>query len=114
MHDLPIILRVTAAASAPLLISVGSGRVLLGGSLSSAGFLVNPGGGGGSTEIVVVRGCVGRATFVEKSFVVLEDENVEEVGEAVELNCVEVTVDADVVTVAPGGAIAPIPCDVGV
>lgn len=107
-------LRVTAAASAPLLISVGSGLVRRGGSFSSVGLPVKPGGGGGSIEIVVVAGCVGRAILLEKKSDVREDVNV---GEDVELeeeaaapDLVEVVIDVNVV-VTRGGTVAPVPCD---
>lgn len=86
--DVPNILRVIAAASAPLLISVGSGRVLRGVSFSSAGLPVTPEDGcSGNNETVVMLGCVGRAILLERSWVVLVVEELVEndagVGDAI-------------------------------
>lgn len=106
-------LRVIAAASAPLLINVGSGRVCRGGSSSSTGTPVTLGGGGGNTETVVVTGCDGRPVLPEKT---CEDVEAGEKGEAsdvVEVDHVEVTIVVDGL-VTCGGATAPIPRDVGV
>lgn len=61
-----------AAASAPLLISVGSGRVLLGASFSPTGLPVKA--GGGDIDTVVVTGWLGEAVLLEMACLVLEDE----------------------------------------
>jgi hypothetical protein len=79
-----------------LLIRVGSGRVLRGGSFSATGFPVTSGGGGGKIKIVVTVGCVGRAILLEKTWVLLE---VVEEGEAGETGDAEELGRVDVATV---------------
>jgi hypothetical protein len=122
-EGIPMMLRVMAAASAPLLISVGGSRcVRLGGSSSASGTPVTLGARDGSTIIVPESeaGWLGRAILLENTW---EDSVVgggEEVGDAEELGRdevawvvgagVAVTVDG---SVARGGAPATIPCDVG-
>ena len=64
--NLPMMLRVMAAASAPLLMIVGWGRVRRGGSLSPTGTPVTFVGGGGNTETVADADRVGRAILLEK------------------------------------------------
>lgn len=87
-------LSVIAAASAPLLIIVGCGRVRRGESSSPTGTPETFVGGGGNTESVVVTGCVGRAILLEK---ICEDVEVGETGEVeearddVDIDLVEVT-----------------------
>lgn len=100
-----MILSVMAAASAPLLIRVGSGRVLRGGSFSSAELPVEP-GGGGNNDAVVVTGCVGRAILLEKICDGRDDE------EMIELDRSNVATVVDVWVIC-GGATAPMPCGVG-
>ena len=116
-----MMLRVMAAASAPLLINVGgSGRVRLGESSSPTGMPVTLGARDGSIVIVPEADWLGRAILLENTW---EDSVVgggEEVGDAEELGRdevawvvgagVAVTVDG---SVARGGAPATIPCDVG-
>lgn len=119
-------LKVMAAASAPLLISVGSGRVRRGASSSPTGTPVIVGRCDDTSEIVVA-GCVGRAILLEKTCEVKELDGAEEVGDledlgdlresgdVVELGRDDVTTVVDVDRLAIcGGAIAPMPWDVGV
>ena len=118
---IPIMLRVMAAASAPLLINVGgSGRVRLGGSSSPTGTPVTLGARDGSTVIVSEADWLGRAILLENTWEERVVGGGEEVGDAEELGCDEVTwvVGAGVSvavddSMTKGGAPATIPCDVG-
>lgn len=126
-------LKVMAAASAPLLINVGSGRVRRGGSSSPTGTPLIVGAFVDTTEIVL-EGCVGRAILVEKTCEDVELEDAEDLGDmgefgdfgesgdlgesgdAVELGRSDVTIVVVViesVTCGGCGAIAPMPSVVG-
>lgn len=115
-------LRVMAAASAPLLIKVGSGRVRRGASFSPTGTPVALGSRDGANEIVARVDCVGRATLLENTCEDLDVGGKGETGDAVELGRnevtavveVEVEVGLDGLVTCGGGATAPMPCDVGV
>lgn len=104
-------LRVMAAASAPLLIKVGSGRVRRGGSSSATGTPLKDGRGDADAETELEAGCVGLTILVEKIF---ETEEVGEIGEASDAVDVGLVVTVAVVeeSVTCGGAIASTPRDV--
>lgn len=110
-----MMLSVMAAASAPLLINVGCGRVRRGGSSSPIGTPVRLGDGDSDVEIEVGSGCVGRAILLENTCEIEEKEDVGDAGDAVEVveedRMEKVVVVGE--SVAGGGILAPIPCDVG-
>jgi|SRR5690242_8757008 len=105
-----MILKVIAAASAPLLIKVGSGRVRRGGLSSPTGSPVRVGGVSDATELELVKGCVGRAILLEKicdieDVLFIEDVvDIGEVGDAAEVVCVELVVN--LVDIVVGGSVA--------
>ncbi len=90
-----------------MLINVGS---LRGGPLSSAGLPVELNGGGGSIEIVVILGCVGLSSLLEKISVMLEVVVIMELEVVLEL--VELAVSTVVGVMVTDGTTAPMPCDV--
>lgn len=119
--NVPMMLKVIAAASAPLLINVGSGRVRRGGSSSPTGTPVRVGGGSDDGEIELEMGCVGRAILLEKIREIVDVGDTGDVGDAVEdvcvvlvcvilvcvvLVCVELVVVVTVVTVVAEGSVA--------
>lgn len=97
-ENIPMILKVIAAASAPLLIKVGSGRVRRGGSSPPTGTPVRVGGVSDDAELELVKGSVGRAILVEKiceieDVLFIEDVvDTGEVGDAAEVVCVVIVV----------------------